>query len=102
MLVALSGCASVAPANDPWLGRDKLAHFATTATLAAAVTYVAEERGMAACDAPLAGWSVALTVGSAKEWFDVSVRGKYWSWRDMAWNAAGATAGAVAASRCGF
>ncbi len=95
-LALLAGC-SAGPGTDRWLGSDKPLHFSAAATVAAASTSLARGRGFSRDESAAAALGLALSVGSAKEAWDRS-RGGRWSWKDMAWNLAGAVAGVLAAS----
>ena len=37
----------------------------------------------------------SLTPGAGKEWYDSRPNGSSWSWKDFAWDAAGAASGIV-------
>jgi putative lipoprotein len=82
-----------ARAEDAWWGRDKALHFGVSALVAgggyAASTLLVEPRwqrfGI--------GASAALTLGAAKELYDATGHGDA-SYRDLAWDAAGALVGA--------
>ena len=94
------GPALVAPAQanaeDEWLGADKALHFGVSAAIAAAgyglAVPVWEERWQRVT----CGVSLALTLGVAKELYDLATGGDP-SWRDIAWDAIGAAAGALLA-----
>lgn len=82
--------------QDPWLGRDKVLHFAAGAALAAggyALGTIVFDRREARI---VVGLSVGLGAGAVKEIRDRGSAGTA-SWRDFAWTAAGATAGVTAA-----
>jgi putative lipoprotein len=79
-------------ADDPWLGRDKALHFATSAGLAgggyaAAATFSPRESTRLGT-----GALVALTAGVGKEIVDHYTAG-HPSWRDMGWNLLGTATG---------
>jgi putative lipoprotein len=78
--------------SDDWFGRDKWLHFGVSAGLAgggyAASTLALEERWQRAA----AGASLALTLGAAKELYDLSGAGDA-SWRDLSWDVAGTIVG---------
>ena len=78
------------PLTDPWLGEDKLRHFGLSFA-AGSFSYGA---GRVLLDADAALWisaAAAVAAGVGKEWLDVR-RGRPWSWKDLAWDAAGAAA----------
>lgn len=82
--------------RDPWFGRDKALHFAASAGLAAggyaagALLWERQELRL------VFGAGLSLGAGAAKELIDLAGAGDP-SWRDMAWNVAGATTGLLAA-----
>jgi putative lipoprotein len=84
------------PNQDPWFGRDKLAHFAVSAVVQgathAALRSVGNDSGAASRGAAV----VTLTVGVGKELWDRR-RGGDASVRDLAWDGIGGITGAVAA-----
>ena len=41
---------------------------------------------------------MAVSFGAGKELYDRNVKNTYWSWKDLAWDLAGAVAGALAAT----
>lgn len=79
--------------TDDWFGRDKMLHFGTSAAIAAGGTWVGTR--LFESDAGAAGFGLVLSLGAGglKEWSD-SRGGGDPSWRDMAWNVAGAVVGA--------
>lgn len=79
--------------EDDWFGRDKMLHFGASAAIAAGGTLVGTR--LFDTDAGAAGFGlvVSLGAGGLKEWSD-SRGGGDPSWRDMAWNVAGAVVGA--------
>ncbi len=97
LLLALSlaaGCAAPVHRYDPWFGQDKLLHFAGSSLIGAGVTAAALDDGAGRDAAPALGVTVSLGVGFGKEAADATVRESFWSWRDIAWDAAGAITGA--------
>ncbi|MCC6647832.1 MAG: hypothetical protein IT374_19975 [Polyangiaceae bacterium] len=94
--LAVGVVAGDARADDEWLGRDKRLHFGASAVVAAggygAASVWTTSRGARA----LAGGGLALAVGAAKEGWDAAGRGDP-SWRDLAWDAAGAAVGVAVA-----
>ena len=94
------GCAHLRP-DDPWLGRDKAWHFGVSAAVAGGATWAAREAGAEPAPAVAIGVGVSLSGGLAKERHDRDVKRTYWSWKDLAWDALGAAAGAWAGSAAG-
>jgi putative lipoprotein len=105
-LVLAFGCGSPAerepapvpaPPADRWVAEDKLRHFA----LSFAATQMAYAGGRIATDAdtalPLAA-GAALALGLAKEVRDARAGGPF-SFKDLAWDAAGVALGVVLAHR---
>ena len=96
MVVSLgSGCATPRGHHDAWWGEDKLKHFVVAGGISAAATAIASQNGASDGAAFAVAVPITLGAGSAKEWHDREVKGTYWSWRDMAWNAVGAAAGSI-------
>jgi putative lipoprotein len=81
---------------DAWLARDKALHYTTTALLAGD-GYAATSLFSKRVDLRLAGAiGLASAAGVAKEVYD-GYGGGDASWRDLTWDLAGATTGAVIA-----
>jgi uncharacterized protein YfiM (DUF2279 family) len=80
--------AAPASAADDWWGEDKLLHFGVSMLLAsggyAASSFVLEEPWQRA----LAGGAFSLSLGIAKESFDLAGHGDP-SWKDLTWDGAG-------------
>lgn len=89
-----AGCRTPAPIDDPWFARDKALHFVGSAILAG-TAYAALANNPDAIDAPEAplAFGFALSFGVAKEAYDQNIKRTFWSWRDLAWDVAGAAAG---------
>ena len=85
---------SVARADD-WLGPDKALHFGYSAAFGAAATTTIPFAGGPGPDwrSFALGASLGFVPGIAKETWDLTGHGDA-SWRDLAWDAAGALAGA--------
>lgn len=97
----LCGCASTSqPHQDDWFGRDKVSHFIVSAVVGAGTTKIAEKNGAGPCQAPVIGVSVSLAIGVGKEFYDKNYKKTFFSWRDMAWNLAGAAVGSYAVAEC--
>ncbi|ENY9926127.1 YfiM family lipoprotein [Pseudomonas aeruginosa] len=87
----LGGCSHFA--EDDWLGEDKALHFASSAALAAAGMQMAHDRGLRGVRQARFGLSFSLAFGVGKEFYDSRSAGSGWSWKDLAWDLAGAAAG---------
>lgn len=78
--------------DDPWLARDKTLHFSVSVALGAggygAASLLLEPRWQRA----LAGGAFALSIGGAKELYDLSGRGDP-SGRDFTWDVLGGAVG---------
>ena len=92
--VLFSGCATANHPGDRWFSRDKAYHFAVASALGAGATAAADGNDAA----PVIGVGVAMSFGVGKELYDRDVQKEYWSWKDLAWDLAGAVAGAAAAT----
>lgn len=97
LLMLGAGCASSVPAHDPWFGQDKAYHFAGAAVIGATTTFAAHEGHLSDGQTIALAIPVTLAIGAGKEAYDRNVKGTFWSWRDMAWNAAGAVVGSMLA-----
>ncbi|MFH0954357.1 MAG: hypothetical protein V1873_08515 [Verrucomicrobiota bacterium] len=97
-VLVLTGCATLGRPDDPWLGRDKAYHFAIGAAVGAAVTAAAGHHGADDAEACAVAVAVTMSIGAGKEWVDRDVRKKFWSWKDLAWDLAGALAGSLIAA----
>jgi putative lipoprotein len=82
---------------DPWFGRDKALHFGASAVLAASgyggAALFTDDRGVRLG----VGGGIALSLGVAKELWDLSGHGDA-SFRDLTWDAVGTAAGLVVAA----
>jgi len=83
-----------ARANDPWFGRDKLAHFAVSAIIQSAAHSAFRSRGASYGSASLGAAGVTAAAGIGKELWDLKRRDDF-SFRDLAWDGIGGTTGAV-------
>ena len=86
----LGGCSHFA--EDDWLGKDKALHFASSAALAAAGMQMARPRPARRSPGTLRPERLAR-LGVGKEFYDSRSAGSGWSWKDLAWDLAGAAAG---------
>ena len=74
-------------------------HFTAAGVIGACTTAAAVNNGASDSDAPVIGISVAIGVGAGKEFYDLTVKETYWSWKDMLWNLIGGTAGSYIVSQ---
>lgn len=86
------GCSSY-QYNDPFFGKDKLYHFTGAMIIGSGVKIAAKNNGYNKNDAPVIGTSVAFTIGMGKEFYDLTVKETFWSWKDLFWDIAGGAAG---------
>ena len=86
-LLLLTGCSHMA--NDSWSGQDKAQHFLASAMLSAAGNEYAQYQGRSAA----IGYMFSVSLGASKELWDSRPSGSGWSWKDFAWDVAGATTG---------
>ena len=93
-LLFLTGCATVNHPDDQWFARDKAYHFVAASVIGAGATLAVGDGDAA----PVIGVGVAMSFGAGKELYDRDVKKSYWSWKDLAWDCAGAVAGALAAT----
>ncbi|MBT4483050.1 MAG: hypothetical protein HOC71_05160 [Candidatus Latescibacteria bacterium] len=94
LIMYLSSCSSYRH-NDRFFAPDKLYHFAVAGSIGAGTTVAAESNG-ASHNSPIIGVSVSVGVGAGKEFYDLTIKDTYWSWKDMFWNLAGGIAGSYA------
>ena len=87
----LSGCSHVA--NDSWQGQDKAQHFIASAMLSAAGNEYAQRQGFSRDRSAAIGFMFSVALGASKELWDSRPEGSGWSWKDFAWDVAGATTG---------
>ncbi len=80
-----SSAAACGPHNDDWTGSDKAAHFGVSLALGVGASRLADDTWTA--------FGLALVPGVAKELYDGTRDCNRFSWKDMAWNAAGAYVG---------
>ncbi|WP_342323982.1 YfiM family lipoprotein [Kosakonia sp. BYX6] len=87
----LTGCSHMA--NDNWTGQDKAQHFLGSAMLSAAGNEYAQHQGISRDRSAVLGVMFSLSLGASKELWDSRPAGSGWSWKDFAWDVAGATTG---------
>lgn len=92
-LTLQAGCASFKTCPDSWWGPDKFQHFAFAAAIGAGSAAAASSR-FEPEEAAGIGLAVATLAGTGKEWRDLNVKKTCWSWKDLAWDVLGASAGA--------
>lgn len=89
--LVLSGCSHMA--QDSWSGQDKAQHFLASAMLSAAGNEYAQRQGVSHDRSAAYGLMFSVSLGASKELWDSRPVGSGWSWKDFAWDIAGATAG---------
>lgn len=92
-LAFLLGCASPR-GSDPLFAHDKYLHFFICAGMAAGAALAVEDHQPDDMTWTIA-LSVPLGVGLGKEVYDREIKGTFFSWRDLLWDALGAAAGAA-------
>ncbi len=95
-LVLLLSRAQQAAAQDAWFGADKALHFSVSAGLAGGGYALAVPLVEAPWARATIGASFALTLGIAKELYDLSGAGDA-SWRDLTWDVIGTATGVLIA-----
>ena len=95
----LTGCSHMA--HDSWSGQDKAQHFLASAMLSAAGNEYAQHQGYSRDRSAAIGLMFSVSLGASKELWDSRPAGSGWSWKDFAWDCAGAVAGALAATAAG-
>lgn len=86
LLASLSNAAAACGSrNDDWTGSDKAAHFGVSLALGVGASRLSDDTWTA--------FGLALVPGVAKELYDGTRDCNRFSWKDMAWNAAGAYVG---------
>lgn len=96
-LSCLSGCSTFhwsQEEDDLWIAGDKAQHFGLSAAAGFGTTWTARTLGAPAGTAAAGGFTITLSGGLLKElWDGTQPKGSGWSWKDLAWDLAGATAG---------
>ena len=82
-------------ANDNWSGQDKAQHFIASAMLSAAGNEYSQHQGMSRDRSAMFGLMFSVSLGASKELWDSRPEGSGWSWKDFAWDIAGAVFTAV-------
>ncbi len=75
--------------DDPWFAKDKFKHLAGSMLLAGMAYAAADTNLRKESDAIIAGFSIPFSLGLLKEYKDLKA-GKFWSNRDLVWDAIGA------------
>ena len=100
LFLTVSGCATTRCYHDNFFGKDKLYHFTASGVIGAGVTAVSRNNGISDYKAPVIGVSVSIGIGAGKEFYDLTVKETYWSWKDIVWNLIGSSVGSYAVSEC--
>ncbi|MBB3324037.1 putative lipoprotein [Atlantibacter sp. RC6] len=90
-LFLLTGCSHMA--NDRWSGQDKAQHFIASAMLSAAGNEMGQHQGGSRDASAGFGLMFSVGLGASKELWDSRPAGSGWSWKDFAWDVAGAATG---------
>ncbi|MEA1064269.1 YfiM family lipoprotein [Apirhabdus apintestini] len=91
VILLTNGCSHAA--NDDWYGKDKAQHFMLSAIAYAAGHEMVNKRPVSTGRSVQAGFLFSLSLGAGKELWDSRAAGSGWSWYDLAWDIAGASAG---------
>ncbi|MBZ0056223.1 YfiM family lipoprotein [Leclercia barmai] len=89
--LVLCGCSHMA--QDSWSGQDKAQHFLASAMLSAAGNEYAQRQGYSRDRSAVYGLMFSVSLGASKELWDSRPEGSGWSWKDFAWDIAGASTG---------
>jgi putative lipoprotein len=92
-LLCCCGSGGAHIAKDQWTGRDNAEHFVASAALAAAGSEYGQRQYLSDLQSQTIGFLFSLSPGTEKEWYDSRPSGSGWSWKDFAWDAAGAASG---------
>ncbi|PKH21934.1 hypothetical protein CIG19_15465 [Enterobacterales bacterium CwR94] len=91
LLLCCSGCAH--QSDDAWTGKDKAQHFIGSAIITAAAIEYGDKQHWRTRDSNAFGLMFSLSLGAGKELYDSRPTGSGWSWKDFAWDVAGAATG---------
>lgn len=80
-------------ANDRWSGQDKAQHFIASAMLSAAGNEYAQHQGNSRDRSAAIGLMFSVSFGRVKRAMGQPPRWGGWSWKDFAWDVAGASTG---------
>ena len=99
-LSILSGCAGSTAVRDTWFGQDKALHFGCSAIIGAGGSAIAQHPYRASDASSFTiGLLGAVAIGGWKEWYDLRIKGTYWSWKDFFWDVLGGGAGSMLGTR---
>lgn len=87
--------AQTAVARDSWFGMDKIKHFFMSAFIESVSYSVLQAAHVKRRPALTGAIGVTAAIGVAREIHDKRTPGKWFSYQDLAWDAAGTAAGAV-------
>jgi len=90
-IIFCAGCSNMA--QDEWTGKDKAQHFIASAVLSAAGNEYGQKQHWSDTRSNSFGLMFAISLGAAKELYDSRPAGTGWSWKDFAWDVAGAATG---------
>ena len=96
LLFEFSGCSTLHNHRDRFFGRDKLYHFTAAGVIGASTTAIAKNNWTTEHQAPVIGISVSVGFGAGKEFYDLTIKETYWSWKDMFWDLTGGLVGSYA------
>ncbi|MCW6569550.1 YfiM family lipoprotein [Yersinia ruckeri] len=91
LILLSSACTHTA--NDSWTGKDKAQHFFASAVFAAAGTAYGDHQNWSDTRSRSFGLLFSIGIGAGKEFYDSRESGSGWSWKDFAWDVAGAITG---------
>ncbi|AFJ46087.1 YfiM family lipoprotein [Shimwellia blattae] len=92
-LIPLLTTACSHQAQDSWTGQDKAQHFIASAMLSAAGNEYGQHQGWSHDRSATFGLMFSTSLGAGKELWDSRPAGSGWSWKDFAWDVAGAATG---------
>ena len=91
--------AQTAAARDSWFGIDKIKHFFLSAFVESVSFSALQAAGVNRSAAMAGGIGAAAAVGIGRELHDRRTPGKFFSYRDLTWDALGITAGTIMLKR---
>lgn len=92
-VISLMTTACSHQAQDEWYGQDKAQHFIASAMLSAAGNEYGQHQGWSNDRSAAFGLMFSVGLGAGKEAWDSRPAGSGWSWKDFAWDVAGAATG---------
>ncbi len=99
-LLMLSGCATSTAMHDAWFGQDKALHFGYSVVIGAGSSAIVQQACRTSDTASFTiGMLCTVGLGAWKEWFDLRIKGTYWSWKDFFWDVLGGGAGSMLGTR---